>query len=65
LTCVTTKSIGGVTTEDCPAGQNVCFKRWHYVTPKNYDIIKGCAATCPKVDNNDPIRCCGTDKCND
>nr|5MG9_A Chain A, AncTx1-W28R/I38S [Dendroaspis angusticeps] len=65
LTCVKSKSIFGVTTEDCPDGQNLCFKRRHYIVPKMYDSTRGCAATCPIAENRDVIHCCGTDKCNE
>nr|P82463.1 RecName: Full=Muscarinic toxin-like protein 2; Short=MTLP-2 [Naja kaouthia] len=64
LTCVKEKSIFGVTTEDCPDGQNLCFKRWHMIVPGRYKKTRGCAATCPIAENRDVIECCSTDKCN-
>nr|3NEQ_A Chain A, Three-finger muscarinic toxin 7 [Dendroaspis angusticeps]3NEQ_B Chain B, Three-finger muscarinic toxin 7 [Dendroaspis angusticeps] len=65
LTCVKSNSIWFPTSEDCPDGQNLCFKRWQYISPRMYDFTRGCAATCPKPTNvRETIRCCGTDKCN-
>nr|Q9PSN1.1 RecName: Full=Muscarinic toxin 4; Short=MT4 [Dendroaspis angusticeps]AAB36087.1 MT4=muscarinic toxin [Dendroaspis angusticeps=green mambas, venom, Peptide, 66 aa] [Dendroaspis angusticeps] len=66
LTCVTSKSIFGITTENCPDGQNLCFKKWYYIVPRYSDITWGCAATCPKPTNvRETIHCCETDKCNE
>nr|7C28_A Chain A, Synergistic-type venom protein S2C4 [Dendroaspis jamesoni kaimosae]7C28_B Chain B, Synergistic-type venom protein S2C4 [Dendroaspis jamesoni kaimosae] len=64
LTCVTDKSFGGVITEECAAGQKICFKNWKKMGPKLYDVKRGCTATCPKADDNGCVKCCNTDKCN-
>nr|P86419.1 RecName: Full=Rho-elapitoxin-Da1b; Short=Rho-Da1b; Short=Rho-EPTX-Da1b [Dendroaspis angusticeps] len=66
LTCVTKDTIFGITTQNCPAGQNLCFIRRHYINHRYTEITRGCTATCPKPTNvRETIHCCNTDKCNE
>nr|P0DQQ3.1 RecName: Full=Muscarinic toxin-like protein Tx-NM3-2 [Naja melanoleuca]P82462.1 RecName: Full=Muscarinic toxin-like protein 1; Short=MTLP-1 [Naja kaouthia] len=64
LICVKEKFLFSETTETCPDGQNVCFNQAHLIYPGKYKRTRGCAATCPKLQNRDVIFCCSTDKCN-
>nr|A0A2P1BSS8.1 RecName: Full=Mipartoxin-4; AltName: Full=Mipartoxin-IV; AltName: Full=Three-finger toxin-05; Short=3FTx-05; Flags: Precursor [Micrurus mipartitus]AVI57323.1 mipartoxin-IV [Micrurus mipartitus] len=58
--CHTKNSPGRETSQACPTGQNICFKKWK----KGEIISKGCAVTCPKPKKDETFQCCLKNNCN-
>uniref|UniRef100_U3FVH8 Three-finger toxin 4a n=1 Tax=Micrurus fulvius TaxID=8637 RepID=U3FVH8_MICFL len=58
--CLTKFSPGLQTSQTCPAGQKICFKKWK----KGKKVSRGCAVTCPKPKKHETIQCCTENNCN-